>query len=74
MYWKAISKIEETELFIKAGELSYKEKLITKGIKLIDACIIYTTIQNNCSLWTLDKKMGKFPDKKYLYNPSGAHL
>lgn len=68
MYWNYVSKIEETELFIKAGELSFKEKFISKDIKLIDACIMYATIHNNYTLWTLDKKTVQFLDKKYLYN------
>jgi predicted nucleic acid-binding protein len=68
MFWNYISKIEEPELFIKAGELSFKEKLVSKGIKLIDACIIYSTINNNYKLWTLDKKIELFLDKKFLYN------
>jgi predicted nucleic acid-binding protein len=67
-FWNYISKIEEPELFIKAGELSFDKKLISKGIKLIDASIIFCTINYNFKLWTLDKKIIQFLDQKSLYN------
>lgn len=66
-FWEYISKIEEPELFIHAGELSFDKKLVSKGIKLIDSSIIYCTIKHNCKLWTLDKKIINFLDKKFLY-------
>jgi len=68
-YWSYISKIEESELLIKAGELSFNKKLVSKGIKLIDASIIYCTILYNFRLWTLDKKIIQYLDQKFIYNP-----
>jgi predicted nucleic acid-binding protein len=69
-FWQYLSKPDIPELFIKAGELAYKEKLVSKGIKLVDAAIIYTTIENNCMLWTLDKKILNYLNRKYIYNPN----
>ncbi len=63
-----VPKIEIRDLFEKAGEYSYENKLISKGIGLIDACLIYATIETNSLLWTLDKKIVHFLDKKYLYD------
>ena len=63
-----VPKIEIKDLFEKAGEYSFKNKLISKGIGLIDACLIYATIETNSLLWTLDKKIINFLDKKYLYD------
>jgi len=63
-----VPKIEIKDLFEKAGEYSFKNKLISKGIGLIDACLIYATIETNSQLWTLDKKIINFLDKKYLYD------
>ena len=68
-FWSHISKLEIPELFIKAGELSHKEKLVSKGIKLIDASIIYATLTYDLQLWTLDKKILNYMDKKHLYIP-----
>jgi hypothetical protein len=63
-----VPKIEIKDLFEKAGEYSYENKLISKGIGLIDACLIYATIKTNSLLWTLDKKIINYLDKKYLYD------
>ena len=63
-----VPKIEIKDLFEKAGEYSFENKLISKGIGLIDACLIYATIETNSQLWTLDKKIINFLDKKYLYD------
>jgi len=62
-----VPKIEIKDLFEKAGEYSFRNKLISKGIGLIDACLIYATIETNSLLWTLDKKIINFLDKEYLY-------
>ena len=62
-----VPKIEIKDLFEKAGEYSFQNKLISKGIGLIDACLIYATIETNSLLWTLDKKIINFLDNEYLY-------
>jgi len=62
-----VPKIEIKELFEKAGIYSFENKLIAKGIGLIDACLILATIETNSILWTLDKKIIKFLDEKYLF-------
>ena len=62
-----VPKIEINGLFEKAGTYSFENKLISKGIGLIDACLIYATIESNSLLWTLDKKIVNFLDDKYLY-------
>jgi predicted nucleic acid-binding protein len=62
-----VPKIEMRDLFEKAGEYSCANKLVSKGIGLIDACLIYATIETNSILWTLDNKIVNFLDKKYLY-------
>jgi len=67
VFWENISKIEDPNLFINAGELAYRKKLVSKGIKLIDASIIYTVLNNGFKLWTLDKKILNFLDEEYLF-------
>lgn len=62
-----VSKIEITNLFEKAGVYSFENKLISKGIGLVDACLIVAAIESNSLLWTLDKKITNFLDQKYLY-------
>jgi predicted nucleic acid-binding protein len=62
-----VSKIEITNLFEKAGVYSFENKLISKGIGLIDSCLIVAVIESNLLLWTLDKKITNFLDQRYLY-------
>lgn len=62
-----VPKVEINDLFEKAGEYSFENKLISKGIGLIDACLIFATIQTESKLWTLDKKIVNYLDEKYVY-------
>lgn len=66
-YLRYIPKIEIKDLFEKAGDYSFQNKLISKGIGLIDASLICATIETKSLLWTLDKKIINFLDSKYLY-------
>lgn len=66
-YLQYVPKIEIKDLFEKAGDYSFQNKLISKGIGLIDASLICATIETNSLLWTLDKKVINFLDRKYLY-------
>lgn len=67
-FWQAIFKIEDSNLMLNAGKYSYENKLISQGIRLIDSSIIYTANKNNCTIWTLDKKMLSHLDSKQIYN------
>lgn len=66
-YFELIPKVEIGQLCILAGEYSQQEKLFSKGIGLIDACIITATIESDSKLWTLDKKIKTFLNSQYLY-------
>lgn len=68
-YFELISKVETEKLYILAGEYSQKEKLVSKGIGLIDACIITATMSSNSKLWTLDKKVKSFLNEQYIFEP-----
>ena len=67
-FWEYVEKVEDKNLILNAGIFSFENKLVSKGIKLIDACIIYSSIENNCKIWTLDKKMLRFLDEGIIYN------
>jgi len=66
-YYELIPKVEIDQLFMVAGEYSKDEKLIHKGIGLIDACIIVATIRSQSKLWTMDKKIKAFPKEEFLF-------
>ena len=52
-----LPRINETNLLIEAGKVSYRHKLFTKGVGLIDAAILVAAINLNLEVWTLDKKL-----------------
>ncbi|MDR1587602.1 MAG: PIN domain-containing protein [Treponema sp.] len=54
-YWKHLPKAEMTEIIIEAGLYSSKNKLLDKGVGLIDAMILIQGIKSQSKIWTLDK-------------------
>ncbi|MEP0369190.1 MAG: PIN domain-containing protein [Cyclobacteriaceae bacterium] len=56
--WQSLPKIDEEELFIKAGELSSQHKLYARGVGLIDCFLLAVCLEYDCALWTLDKNLG----------------
>ncbi|MDR2258333.1 MAG: PIN domain-containing protein [Treponema sp.] len=55
-YYKHLPKIGMTEIIIEAGLFSSKNKLLDKGVGLIDAIILIHGIRSQSKIWTLDKK------------------
>ena len=68
-FYESLPIISTPDSWIHAGEFSFKEKLVSKGIKLIDAYIISTALRENLRLWTLDKKILSYLDSKYVFTP-----
>ena len=58
-FWINLPKMNEDDLFIQAGNISRENKLYAKGIGLIDSYILAAAIQEDISIWTLDKKLEK---------------
>lgn len=57
LMWESLPKVNEENVFIKAGELSCQHKLFPKGVGLIDSYILASCLDNNLALWTLDRKL-----------------
>lgn len=55
--WQSLPKVDEQELFIKAGHLSNQHKLYARGVGLIDCYLLAACLENELALWTLDKKL-----------------
>jgi predicted nucleic acid-binding protein len=68
-YWKNLPQIPMESLWVKAGLLSSKEKLISKGIGLIDAVLIIGSTETNSKLWTLDKRILGFIKPECIFTP-----
>jgi predicted nucleic acid-binding protein len=67
-YWKTLPKIKLAgDFLIESAEIANAGNYHNLGVGLIDAVIARVTIQNQFKLWTLDKKLIKCLEKKYLY-------
>ena len=71
-YWTYLPKENYENIIIQAGEYSSENKLLNKGVGLIDAIILMNAINSNAKIWTLDKKLLRVIPKEYLYqeNPN----
>jgi|SRR3990170_640092 hypothetical protein len=66
-YWNNLPKVEIPDLYVHAGIYSYENKLISKGIGLIDCAIIISCHHNKAKIWTLDKKLLNVLQKDEIY-------
>src|ERR1035437_4287775 len=67
-YWKVLPKISFGDgSLLESAEYANKNNFHNRGIGLIDSILINATIETKCLIWTLDKKILNFLDKKYLY-------
>jgi len=55
--WEDLVKVNEFQLFIQAGSLSYEYKLNSKGVGLVDCAILVAAKLNKLEIWSLDKKL-----------------
>ena len=65
----ALPKIDETEIFIKAGYESGKHKWSDKGIGIIDSAIVLASIESNSFVWTLDQRLLRVLSNEQRYRP-----
>jgi predicted nucleic acid-binding protein len=56
-YWKNLPQVEEKNLFIDAGKLSYEHRFFSKGVGLIDCYILVAARRYQLELWTNDKRL-----------------
>jgi predicted nucleic acid-binding protein len=56
-FWKYLPKETYENIIIEAGLYSAEQKLINKGVGLIDAIILMHGIKSQSKIWTLDKKL-----------------
>jgi predicted nucleic acid-binding protein len=56
-YWENIPHIINDGIWLEAGLLSSGNRLLSKGIGLIDCAIIISARKAGAQLWTLDKKL-----------------
>ena len=69
-YWNVLPKIRLPDGYLlDAAEFANSHNHQNLGIGLIDTIIIKVTLQNDAKLWTLDKKLMKCIDERFLYSP-----
>jgi predicted nucleic acid-binding protein len=56
-YWEYMPKEDEKGIWLEAGNYSAENRLIDKGIGLIDSAIICFSRKHNTKVWSLDKKL-----------------
>jgi len=67
-YWKVIPRKKFGEgSFIESANFANKNNYHNLGIGLLDSILLKATIDNNCLIWTLDKKILNNLDKQFLY-------
>ena len=66
-YWTHLPKKNYENIVIQAGEYSMENKLLDKGVGLIDVIILMHGIRSNSRIWTLDKKFIRIIPEENLY-------
>ena len=56
-FWENLPKNQMQDAWVKAGELSSRNKWSDRGIGLIDAVLIISARDSNAKVWSLDKKL-----------------
>jgi predicted nucleic acid-binding protein len=56
-FWENLPKNQMEEVWVKAGELSSRNKWIDHGIGLVDAVLTISARESKAKVWTLDKKL-----------------
>ncbi len=67
-YWKVLPRIKMNEgTFLESADFANANNYQNLGIGLIDALLTKATIDNNCLIWTLDKKILSNLDNRFIY-------
>ena len=65
-FWKNLPHVDETDLFIEAGQIANEYKLYSTGVGLIDGYILYAALRHDLPIWTLDKKLDRVIDEVWF--------
>lgn len=58
-FWQTLPKHDEEDLMIRAGLLSLRHRLWSKGVGLIDASILYAALETGFEIWSKDDNLNK---------------
>jgi predicted nucleic acid-binding protein len=67
-YWNVLPRIKMVEgSFLESADFANSNNYQNLGIGLIDALLAKATIDNNCLIWTLDKKILNNIENRFIY-------
>lgn len=66
-YWENLNSLTSNGSFLAAGQLSFRNQHIKKGIGLIDSVLLQAIQDQDLKLWTLDKKILQVVNRKMVY-------
>ncbi len=66
-YWQNLPKPKISNMFLKAGIESGKNRWLSKGIGLIDSVIILSARETLSRIWTLDKKLNNVLKREKMF-------
>ena len=66
-FWAHLPKKYYEDITIEAGIYSAKNKLLNKGVGLIDVIILMHGIRSNSKIWTLDTKFLRIMPEELRY-------
>jgi predicted nucleic acid-binding protein len=58
-FWENCPKYDEYQLMLRAGLLSLRNKLLDKGVGLIDSAILYVALETDSKIWSNDTNLNK---------------
>jgi len=56
-FWNHLAKFDEQGIWIEAGKYSGENRLLSKGVGLIDAVLIVSALRMKAKIWTFDRKL-----------------
>ena len=68
-FWRNLPREDHKDLWLEAGRFAGEDKLLSKGVGLIDAVILYAARKSGCLVWTLDKKLLNMLSPPVVYYP-----
>jgi hypothetical protein len=68
-FWKNLPKLDEREIFLRAGLESGIHKWTDRGVGLIDNALLQHSREQSVIIWTLDKKLFHLLNPEQKYHP-----
>ena len=68
-YYENLPHVPEEDLWIEAGLLSNKLRLVARGVGLIDVVLMVAAQRVNSRIWTLDRKLLSVLPNPCVFSP-----